>query len=173
MRACARVVKRSNTRADARIRKPLHACFRFRARERNNGMRRAEFLLPPVPSFESGGRGKFIGMLLLFIACLSIFDLFVFFYLIIGKKFALVRHTTTNPFFPEKNSFLDRSIYEYIQNYFQSTALTIKSSSIRFTFSQTLNLPLRFKITSKILESTTNTNHLQTVRKKNFFSSSL
>ena len=131
-------------------------------------MRRAEFLLPPVPSFESGGRGKFIGMLLLFIACLSIFDLFVFFYLIIGKKFALVRHTTTNPFFPEKNSFLDRSIYEYIQNYFQSTALTIKSSSIRFTFSQTLNLPLRFKITSKILESTTNTNHLQTVRKKNF-----
>lgn len=136
-------------------------------------MRRAEFLLPPVPSFESGGRGKFIGMLLLFIACLSIFDLFVFFYLIIGKKFALVRHTTTNPFFPEKNSFLDRSIYEYIQNYFQSTALTIKSSSIRFTFSQTLNLPLRFKITSKILESTTNTNHLQTVRKKNFFSSSL
>lgn len=133
-------------------------------------MRRAEFLLPPVPSFESGGRGKFIGMLLLFIACLSIFDLFVFFYLIIGKKFALVRHTTTNPFFPEKNSFLDRSIYEYIQNYFQSTALTIKSSSIRFTFSQTLNLPLRFKITSKILESTTNTNHLQTVRKKNFSS---
>lgn len=42
-------------------------------------MRRAEFLLPPVPSFESGGRGKFIGMLLLFIACLSIFDLFAFF----------------------------------------------------------------------------------------------
>ena len=40
-----------------------------------------QFLLPPVPSFESGGRGKFIGMLLLFIACLSIFDLFAFFFI--------------------------------------------------------------------------------------------
>lgn len=129
------------------------------------------FLLFRVSSREGGGNllecCSFLSLVYRFSICS------LFFYLIIGKKLVLVRHKS---FLPRKK-FIPWSIHIriYIQNYFQNTfqsiAFTVKSSSIRFTFSQTLNLPLRFKITSKILESTTNTNHLQTVRKKNFSSS--
>lgn len=104
------------------------------------------FLLFQVSSREGGGNllecCSFLSLVYRFSICS-----FFFFYLIIGKKLVLVRYKS---FLPQKNSFLDRSmgrIYSqnYFQNTFQSIAFTVKSSSIRFTFSQTFNFLLRLK----------------------------
>lgn len=71
------------------------------------------FLLFRVSSREGGGNllecCSFLSLVYRFSIC-SLFFLFNYW----KETCTCTTYTTTNPFFPEKNLFLDRSIYEYI-----------------------------------------------------------